>query len=312
MAEIQDLFTSDASNIARWPENMPFSGVNDAGRADEGLLARWYADTNGSITASGSSNAFAITSNRTIASLFNNLVMAWTANFSITGAATLNLNGLGAKNLKRFNGSDLISGDIISGQPVISIYKSAGDQWFVMSAGPQNASPISTLDFAEQGSITPPAADRARLFAIDDGSGNTFLGWIDSSSNISYLKQASVAEMEAGTSTSAIVSPARQHRHPGHPKAWASCDSSGNLLASYGIASLTRNSTGNYTATLTTAMSTANYCVIGVAEYGANPADTKCFMVLSKTTTTLSYSLTDATAGAVQDQAHHFMVFGDQ
>ena len=134
MAEIQDLLATDASNIARWPENMPFSGVNDAGRADEGILARWYKDSDGSITASGSSNAFSITSNRTIAAYFNNLVMLFTANFSITGAATLNLNGLGAKAIKRPNGDALLTGDIVSSQPVHVIYKSGTDQWYLLAA----------------------------------------------------------------------------------------------------------------------------------------------------------------------------------
>ena len=109
MAEINDLSVTDASNTGRWPENMPFGDVNDAGRADEGLLARWYKDTDSSITASGSSNAFTITSNRTIAAYFNNLVMAFTANHSITGATTLNMNGIGAKSVKRFNGEALAS-----------------------------------------------------------------------------------------------------------------------------------------------------------------------------------------------------------
>src|SRR5262247_1645915 len=129
MAEIQDLNVVDASNTGRWPENMAFSLVNDAGRADEGLLARWYKDTNASVTASGSSNAFAITSNRTIAALIDGLVMAFTATHSITGATTVNLNGIGAKSLKRFNGSELASGDIISGQPVVAFYKLSADTW---------------------------------------------------------------------------------------------------------------------------------------------------------------------------------------
>ena len=106
MAEINDLSVTDASNTGRWPENMPFGDVNNAGRADEGLLARWYKDTDSSITASGSSNAFTITCNSTIAAYFNNLVMAFTANHSITGATTLNMNGIGAKTVKRFNGDN--------------------------------------------------------------------------------------------------------------------------------------------------------------------------------------------------------------
>lgn len=35
MAELDDFDPTDANNTGRWPENMQFSAVNDAGRADE-------------------------------------------------------------------------------------------------------------------------------------------------------------------------------------------------------------------------------------------------------------------------------------
>ena len=53
MAEIFNLDPIDVNNIGRFPENMQFRNVNDGGRALEGMLARWFRDTNGSLAASG-------------------------------------------------------------------------------------------------------------------------------------------------------------------------------------------------------------------------------------------------------------------
>src|SRR5687767_13807273 len=123
MGDVHTWSVTDASNIDLYPEHMTFGAVNDGGRAVQGAVARWFKDTNGSIDASGSSNAFSITSNRTITALADDLVMSFTANDTINGAATLNLNTLGAKDIKRFNGNALASGDIISGQMVLVVSK---------------------------------------------------------------------------------------------------------------------------------------------------------------------------------------------
>jgi len=156
---------------------MVYSAVNDAGRADEGMVARWFRDINGSLTASGSGNAFAVTSNRTIAALVNNTLLTFTANHSISGAATLDLNGLGAKDLRRFNGQPLAAGDIISGQPVSVMFKTALDYWF-MTTAPAAVIANMYLDLSED---TPsnPVADTARLYA-KDVSGATLLAYKDS------------------------------------------------------------------------------------------------------------------------------------
>jgi len=125
MAELDDLSTTDASNTARFPENMQFRNVNDGARALEGMLAREYKDRNMSLTSTGSSNAFAVTPNRTVSSLTDGLLIGFTANHSITGAATLNVAGLGAKPIVASNGSAVSAGDIVSGQKLQVVYRSA-------------------------------------------------------------------------------------------------------------------------------------------------------------------------------------------
>jgi hypothetical protein len=57
----------------------------------------------------------------------------------------------------------------------------------------------------------------------------------------------------------------------GSAKAWV--DFNGNsgaspvIRASYNVSSVTRNSTGNYTVTFTTAMSDTNYCLVNGVSY---------------------------------------------
>jgi hypothetical protein len=186
MPEVFDLDPVDANNTGRWPEAMLGSAINNAGRAMEGYLARHYEDHDGSRTSGGSSNAYTVTSSRTIAALFNNLTLMFTANHSNDGAATLALNGLTAKNIKRPNGDALEAGDIVSGQAVIVVYKSSPDYWQMLSPGKFSAS-------------------------------DTVAGAIEI---------ATAAEMEAASDTERAVTPGLLHRHPGVAKAWGSYDGS--------------------------------------------------------------------------------------
>ena len=306
MAEIQDLNVTDADNIGRWPEGMLGGQINDAGRAMEGYLARWFKDINGSLSSGGSSNAFTVTSSRTIASLVDGTRLTFRANHSITGAATLNLNTLGAKDIKRFNGSALASGDIISGQPVDVIFSSALDDWIMVSAlaalvGSTHA------DFGENGSPGDPAADTARLYAKDDGSGTTVVAYRDSAAVESILGGvATQAQMETATSVIKSVAPGRQHFHPGHPKAGGRVAANGTLSSGYNITSVVNNSTGVYTITLSTAMADTNYWVC--ATVLANADELAAVEITSSSTFVVR--LRD-TANGLGNNIFGFTVFGD-
>lgn len=125
MAELIDLAVTAAGNTARFPENMQFRAVNDAARELEAMIARELRDRNMSIAASGSSNAFAITTSQTITSYTDNLLVGFTANHTITGAATLAVNGMPAKAITAQDGSALGRNDIVSGQKVLVVYKTS-------------------------------------------------------------------------------------------------------------------------------------------------------------------------------------------
>lgn len=276
MADIQSWSPTDASNVDLFPENMAFSAVNDGGRAVQGVIARWFADTNGALAAGGSANAFTLTSSRTIAALFDGLRMSFRANHTITGAATLNLNTLGAKDIKRFNGSALAAGDIVSGQPVDVIYSAALDDWIMVSA--LAALVGSThVDLGENGSPGNPAADTARLYAKDDGSGTTVTAYRDSAGVESILGGiATQAQMETATSVIKTVAPGRQHFHPGHPKAGGNFDGTGApafAAGDYGMGAITDHGVGNYTPAFDTAFDGTTYWLAGFARSASASAN---------------------------------------
>jgi len=157
MAELTNLNVTDASNTTRFPENMPPGNVNDSARALEGLLARGFRDAvEGDRTSAGSANAYTLTPNRTIGAYYTGQRHVFKASFSNTGAATLDVSGLGPKNIYKPTLSGLAAlngGEIQTNQYVDVLYD--GTQFILLSMLPreweqierQVASASATIDF---------------------------------------------------------------------------------------------------------------------------------------------------------------------
>jgi hypothetical protein len=162
-------------------------------------------------------------------------------------------------------------------------------------------------DFSENASPGDPAADVARLYALDEG-GTTNLAFRRSDGTRVRFRPAVQSEMEAASEAEVFVPPARQHFHPGHPKAAGRGDSSGGIVGTaYNVASIVRNSIGKYTVTLTTGFSDANYAVLVTANHSV---DTRvaCAIISSATTFTVE---TFSPNGSNQDCDFSFAAFGD-
>lgn len=170
MADIGDLNITDASNTARFPENMAPSAVNDGARALEGIIARWYADTNGSLVSTGSANAYVLAANQTISAYAQGQIFAFEANFGNTGAATLNVDSVGAKNILKHNDVALASGDIESGQIVVVAYEGAADAFQLISplgnASLTSAAIGVTVQGYDAGISTTPLTEGLHTIAI--------------------------------------------------------------------------------------------------------------------------------------------------
>jgi hypothetical protein len=113
-------------------ENIHYAIRNILGKID--ALNRGVPFT---AATTGSSNAYAITLAPVITSYASIAGMAIVAqlNFANTGAATLNVNGLGAKNVKKNGGSTAMeSGDMANNMPAILIYNASLDCFVMVNA----------------------------------------------------------------------------------------------------------------------------------------------------------------------------------
>jgi hypothetical protein len=167
MAEISDLEPVDADNIARFPEGQLVPTFNNGARALEGILARWFADTNGTIVSTGDAPSYAVATSSTYISLVDGLVVVWRAHASFeSGTAKLTINALTQKNLVRQNGTALVPGDIVEDQTVVSRYNSDMDAFECLGIGGSYASNTE----AAAGSISTKAVTPANLAGYVPGS----------------------------------------------------------------------------------------------------------------------------------------------
>lgn len=111
-AEINDFDPVDANNIARWPEGMTFANVNNSARADEGIVARFFRDVNGSLVTTGAANAYSIAANQTFTAYYTGMWVKAKANHTNTGASTLNVDGLGVKTVSNAGVAGIVNGRV--------------------------------------------------------------------------------------------------------------------------------------------------------------------------------------------------------
>jgi len=99
--------------------NFPYSAQNKLTAAEYNEVVKaagiYAAD-------SGSANAYVITVSPVPSSLITGMTFKFKAGFANTAAATINVNGLGAKTIKKNYNNDLIANDIVAGQLVAIQY----------------------------------------------------------------------------------------------------------------------------------------------------------------------------------------------
>lgn len=121
---------TDASNTSASPngapEGMNPSGVNDTIRALIGSTKRfWQRIQTGGGTFGGGTDAYTITYTPALAAYVSGERYSFVANGDTTGTATLNINSLGAKTIKKVTSGGkvaLAAGDIKNTQPVTVEY----------------------------------------------------------------------------------------------------------------------------------------------------------------------------------------------
>lgn len=96
------------------------------------------------ITTGGSANAYTLTTGQTLLAYATGQAFRFKANFTNSGAATINVDGIGAKALTKNGAAALASGDIVSGQIYTIAYDSTQFQVFAgLGASALGAQPLS-------------------------------------------------------------------------------------------------------------------------------------------------------------------------
>jgi hypothetical protein len=266
----------------------------------------------------------------------NNLTVPATGNFVITqgnctltnGNVVVTLGGvtLTSGNLLLSSGNaTLTSGNLVltSGNATLTAGNLTLTNGNVVHTAGNHTMSNGYLDIQEIAAPSSPSADVGRIY-VKDNSGVTDLYFKDNAGTETKLssKVASAAEQETGTATDVYVTPGVQARNPTHPKAWAKVTGGASpaLTASSGFTSVSRPALGRILLTMSTAMSSANYCIMATIERASTAltvANTLQCTVRNATPTTTTFELecfdnTATTNVAVDPTAWYVTVLGDQ
>lgn len=121
-----------ADSTVNFAEGQAPASLNDSNRALMASAAKWRDDNNGSLATTGTSTAYALTSNQNFAALTAGYSVCFTPNTTNGDTVTLNVDSLGAKPLRSAPGVELFAGTLVEGTPyVATYYTSNSGEWIL-------------------------------------------------------------------------------------------------------------------------------------------------------------------------------------
>lgn len=129
-------------------EGMSPGNVNNGMRAMMADARKWQLDWSG-ITTAGTGNAYTITSNQGVSAYADGMRISFRADRNNTGAATLNVDGRGAKALRKVTGgalAALVSDDLVAEAVYDVVYDLSSDVFVIVGfAGLQASAFMQTV-----------------------------------------------------------------------------------------------------------------------------------------------------------------------
>lgn len=113
--------------------------------SDKFLIVSGIAENSYYGQTTGSANAYVLTPGSALSALKNGTRVIFEASFSNTGAATLNVSGLGAIDLNAQNDVALTAGAIASGSTYIAVYEASTNAWLVLNPTYDTGAYVPTL-----------------------------------------------------------------------------------------------------------------------------------------------------------------------
>lgn len=107
-----------------------------------GALARWYSDMDATLTSGGTGSAYTVTTNNNHSALADQSVIIFRAHAASGANATLNVDSLGAKTIKKNHDINLAANDLEANQVVVVSYNSDDDSYELLSSTASSSTPI--------------------------------------------------------------------------------------------------------------------------------------------------------------------------
>lgn len=179
-----------------------------------GAIKRFYDKVNATLTSGGSSNAYTLTYSVAPSGYVTGERFFWKANHTNNGAATVNVNALGAKSIKQRNGSDLAANTIVSGAIVETVYDGTNMQ---LVAGGGTSTGQSILNAADVAAVrtfleivdpTPPDVVKLHDAAVSAQTNVDFTtaGWFDGTYKQLHFYLTNLTVSSAGSNFTSQVS----------------------------------------------------------------------------------------------------------
>jgi hypothetical protein len=207
---------TDASNNSAAPDGAPEgmapSGVNDTMRAMMGGVKRFWDRINGVLTSGGGTTAYTLTPTVALGSYVTGERFTFKANATSTGAATLNISALGAKNIYKMANAAVaatVAGDLVDNMMYEVVYD--GTQFILLNPSTAGADVLTTRgDILRRGATIPSrlAIGAANRVLTSDGTdpawgqvtGPMIAMGSDAQGDILYYNGTSYVRLGAGTS----------------------------------------------------------------------------------------------------------------
>lgn len=136
----------DADATINWAESQAPSTVNNSARAMMAALAAWLKDISGAQTAGGTADALTLTTVSGIGSHTSPRMLTFEASATNTGAATITIDGLASRDIKRNDGSALQAGDVTTGGIYMIAYESGIDDYLLLNPTGQKLAAQSDME----------------------------------------------------------------------------------------------------------------------------------------------------------------------
>lgn len=339
---------STADSAINWAEGQSPSSVNDSARAMMAVLAKWLADNSGTLTTGGTSTAYTLTTNTVFTTLALLSGQALTVKFNATNgaAATLNVDGLGAKALETAVGTALPAGQILADSIHRVTYDNANSAFIVQSVFPtdvnsltaETAPAVADLVALYDSSAsahrkmtlanllkvvtsltaeTSPATDDELLLYDTSGTSADKITLVNLLKVLNSLTEDTSPDESADFLLSYDTSAGTVKKVKPNSivtsqmsSAWAYITVSGGtptVASSFNVSSVTDHGTGDFTINFTNALADANYAVVASTSHASLPGYVG---VISRTTSGFRVDVRRASDNTQEDLSFSVTVFG--